>query len=228
VSATPAPLRGDPDGHLGHLFIVTYGRSGSTLLQGVLNSIPGYLIRGENDGAVYHLHQFHAACTQKKRRLRKRFELPLDTTNPHFGLDEFPAKVSLRMLRRLVTSTVLRPEEDTRVTGFKEIRWYQDDLPAYVDFLRELFPDARFLVNTRDHEAVLRSGWWPDKPQDGRLERMEAAILDLAASLGDAAYRVHFDDYTSDPTVLRGLFTWLGEDFDETRVRAVLGVRHSV
>jgi hypothetical protein len=228
VSATPAPLRGDPDGHLGHLFIVTYGRSGSTLLQGVLNSIPGYLIRGENDGAVYHLHQFHAACTQKKRRLRKRFELPLDTTNPHFGLDEFPAKVSLRMLRRLVTSTVLRPEEDTRVTGFKEIRWYQDDLPAYVDFLRELFPDARFLVNTRDHEAVLRSGWWPDKPQDGRLDRMEAAILDLAASLGDAAYRVHFDDYTSDPTVLRGLFTWLGEDFDETRVRAVLGVRHSV
>lgn len=228
MSATPAPLRGDPDGHLGHLFIVTYGRSGSTLLQGVLNSIPGYLIRGENDGAVYHLHQFHAACTQKKRRLRKRFELPLDTTNPHFGLDEFPAKVSLRMLRRLVTSTVLRPEEDTRVTGFKEIRWYQDDLPAYVDFLRELFPDARFLVNTRDHEAVLRSGWWPDKPQDGRLDRMEAAILDLAASLGDAAYRVHFDDYTSDPTVLRGLFTWLGEDFDETRVRAVLGVRHSV
>ena len=228
MSATPAPLRGDPDGHLGHLFIVTYGRSGSTLLQGVLNSIPGYLIRGENDGAVYHLHQFHAACTQKKRRLRKRFELPLDTTNPHFGLDEFPAKVSLRMLRRLVTSTVLRPEADTRVTGFKEIRWYQDDLPAYVDFLRELFPDARFLVNTRDHEAVLRSGWWPDKPQDGRLERMEAAILDLATSLGDAAYRVHFDDYTSDPTVLRGLFTWLGEDFDETQVRAVLGVRHSV
>lgn len=228
MSATPAPLRGDPDGHLGHLFIVTYGRSGSTLLQGLLNSIPGYLIRGENDGAVYHLHQFHAACTQKKRRLRKRFELPLDTTNPHFGLDEFPAKVSLRMLRRLVTSTVLRPEEDTRVTGFKEIRWYQDDLPAYVDFLRELFPDARFLVNTRDHEAVLRSGWWPDKPQDGRLERMETAILDLATSLGDAAYRVHFDDYTSDPTVLRGLFTWLGEDFDETQVRAVLGVRHSV
>lgn len=228
MSATPAPLRGDPDGQVGHLFIVTYGRSGSTLLQGVLNSIPGYLIRGENDGAVYHLHQFHTACTQKKRRLRKRFELPLDTTNPHFGLDEFPAKVSLRMLRRLVTSTVLRPEEDTRVTGFKEIRWYQDDLPAYVDFLRELFPDARFLVNTRDHEAVLRSGWWPDKPQDGRLDLMEAAILDLAASLGDAAYRVHFDDYTSDPTVLRGLFTWLGEDFDETRVRAVLGVRHSV
>ena len=57
---------------------------------------------------------------------------------------------------------------------------------------------------------------------------MEAAILDLADSLGDAAYRVHFDDYTADPTALRGLFRWLGEEFDETRVRNVLGVRHSV
>ena len=219
---------GPSDPGLDHVFIVTYGRSGSTLLLGVLNSIPGYLIRGENDGAVYHLHQFHVACVGKKRRLRRRFELPLDSTNPHFGLDDFPAKVSLRMLRRLVTATVLRPEPDTRVTGFKEIRWYQEDLPDYVGFLRELFPDARFVINTRDHQAVLRSGWWPEKPQDGRLERMEAAILALADSLGDAAYHVHFDDYTADPTVLRGLFDWLGEDWDENRVRAVLGVRHSV
>ena len=224
MNAPPDP----PDDGPRHLFIVTYGRSGSTLLLGVLNSIPGYLIRGENDGAAYFLHQFHAAATHRKRRLRKRFELPLDTTNPHFGLDDFPGKVSLRILRRLITETLLRPEPDTRVTGFKEIRWYQKDLPAYVEFLRQLYPDARFVINTRDHEAVLNSGWWPEKPRDGRLERMEAAILDVADSLGDAAYRVHFDDYTADPPALRGLFEWLGEEFDETRVRGVLGVRHSV
>jgi hypothetical protein len=40
---------------LGYVFIVTYGRSGSTLLQGVLNSIPGYLVRGENRQALRHL-----------------------------------------------------------------------------------------------------------------------------------------------------------------------------
>ncbi len=212
----------------GHLFVVTYGRSGSTLLLGVLNSIPGYLIRGENDGAVYRLHQFHTETVRRKRRLRKRFETPLDTTNPHFGLDDFPVAASLRVLRRLVTTTLLRPEPDTRVTGFKEIRWYQDDLADYVSFLRELFPDARFVINTRNHDAVLESGWWPDKPRDGRLERMEQAILALGDSLGELAYRVHFDDYTADPSALRGLYAWLGEDFDETRVRAVLGVRHSV
>ena len=35
-----------PRNDLSYVFICTYGRSGSTLLQGVLNSIPGYLIRG--------------------------------------------------------------------------------------------------------------------------------------------------------------------------------------
>ncbi len=224
MSAPPDP----PDDGPRHLFIVTYGRSGSTLLLGVHNSIPGYLIRGENDGAAYFLHQLHATATHRKRRLRKRFELPLDTTNPHFGLDDFPAQVSLRILRRLVTETLLRPEPDTRVTGFKEIRWYQEDLPAYVEFLRALYPDARFVINTRDHEAVLNSGWWPEKPRDGRLERMEAAILAVADSLVDTSYRVDFEDYTADATALRGLFEWLGEEFDEARVRSVLGVRHSV
>ena len=34
----------------GFVFVVTYGRSGSTLLQTVLQSIDGYFIRGENTG----------------------------------------------------------------------------------------------------------------------------------------------------------------------------------
>ena len=28
-----------------HVFVMTYGRSGSTLLMGILNSIPGWLLR---------------------------------------------------------------------------------------------------------------------------------------------------------------------------------------
>ncbi len=209
-----------------HVFVMTYGRSGSTLLMGMLNSIPGYLVRGENRHAMRHLYEFHRSGLVERARVDPA--RASQSTHPWFGIESFDEAASLRGIRELATATLLRPEPGTRVTGFKEIRWYQEDLPAYVGFLRDLFPDARFVVNTREHAAVLRSGWWPDKPRDGRLEAMEAAILDLAASLGNAAYRVHFDDYTADPTVLRGLFEWLGEDFDEARVRAVLGVRHSV
>lgn len=50
---------------LGYLFVVTYGRSGSTLVQGLLNSIPGYLIRGENRGVLYRLYQYHSRSRRR-------------------------------------------------------------------------------------------------------------------------------------------------------------------
>ena len=38
-----------------YLFVITYGRSGSTVLLNLLNAIEGYTIRGENCGIVSHL-----------------------------------------------------------------------------------------------------------------------------------------------------------------------------
>jgi hypothetical protein len=82
-------------------------------------------------------------------------------TDPFYGIGDFPPAVSIAASRRLAVETLLRPKPDTRVTGFKEIRWWRhEDLDAYVGWLREVFPGARFLVNTRDHAAVLKSKWW--------------------------------------------------------------------
>ena len=212
---------------LDYLFVVTYGRSGSTLLMGLLNSIPGYLIRGENWDAVHHLFRFHQTLAEGSQRwnaarLRQR-------THPFFGAADFPVNKAYRRTRELVVDTVLRPRDDTRVTGFKEIRWYHDDLEEYVAWLRRVFPGARFVVNTRAHDEVLRSGWWAKRPENAAaLPAVEARILAVADSLGDAAYRVHYNDYVTRPTVLRGLFDWLGEPFDEAAVHTVLETRHSV
>jgi hypothetical protein len=222
----PAERRRSPS-DLDYLFVVTYGRSGSTLLMGILNSIPGYLLRGENWDALHHLFRFHRTLEEGSRRwdrarLRQR-------THPFFGAGDFPEQRSLEGIRELVLDTVLRPRADTRTTGFKEIRWYQDDVEEYVDWLRRVFPGARFVVNTRDHDEVLRSGWWAKRPENAEvLPRVEERILALAESLGEAAYRLHYNDYVADPTVLRGLFEWLGEPFDEDAVRGVLATRHSV
>lgn len=219
---------GAADG-LGYLFVMTYGRSGSTLVSGLLNAVPGYLVRGENGNALAHLFDYHRSLAhEKETRSGPALRQP---THPWFGIRDVPLDRSLVATRRLVTETLLRPAPDTRVTGFKEIRWSHPDLAAYVAWLREVFPGARFLVNTRAHEAVLASKWWAKGDPEHKaaaLADIERRILAVAADLGEAAYHVHYDDYVADPTVLRGLYAWLGEPWDEASVRATMAVRHSV
>ena len=214
---------------LGYVFVVTYGRSGSTLLMGVLNSLPGYLVRGENGDAAHHLFRFHHTLATEKVRAEPR--VLRQRTHPWFGIADVPLGRSVADSRRLLLDTVLRPREDTRVTGFKEIRWAHPDLEEYVAWLREVFPGARFVVNTRAHADVLKSKWWAEGDADQRaatLAAVETRLLALADGLGDAAYRVHYDDYVADPAALRGMVEWLGETWDEQAVRAVLARPHSV
>ena len=225
---------GRQDDALDYVFVMTYGRSGSTLLQGILNSIPGYLIRGENRQVMRHLYDFHRTAWEERKGLRRRPRRRGDEpgtsspVHPFYGLDAYPGRVALRGIRRLALDTLLRPEPDTRVTGFKEIRWAEEDIAEYVAWLREVFPGARFVVNTRDLTAVSGSKWWADHP--GALEELqmrERRILGVAETLGDDAFHVHYDDYQDDVEALAPLFAWLGEGFDADRVRQVIDVPHS-
>ena len=219
---------------LGYLFVVTYGRSGSTLMQSVLNSIPGYLIRGENRGALRHLYEFHHAVQKERRRQRrqrKRQGLPptgLTARHAFFGIDVFPLRTSIAGIRRLALTTLLRPEPDTRVTGFKEIRWAEEDVADYVEWLQKVFPGARFVFNTRNLDSVSKSKWWAKDPgSKAYLQGVEARLMELRDSLGEKAYHVHYDDYAADPSRLKGLFEWLGEEYDEDRIRKVFDIQYS-
>jgi hypothetical protein len=209
---------------LGFLFVVTYGRSGSTLLGGILSSTPGFLIRGENGGALYHLYRFHRTCIREQQARRGT----LARRHPQFGIEGYPGGIALADIRALALDTLIRPEPDSRVVGFKEIRWRYPDLDEYVEFLVNVFPGARFVVNTRDLDDVARSKWWAEKP-DARaeLEATDTRLRTLAERLGDVAFHVHYNDYVADPGRLRGLFEWLGEEFDEQRVREAMAVSYS-
>lgn len=211
---------------LQYLFVVTYGRSGSTLLQGILSSAPGVMIRGENGGLFQDLFQFHQTATLHRDRLAR--SAPLPPHHPFWGIDRYRDETAYRDFRTLMLDTVLQPAPETKVVGFKEIAWPLDRLPQMFTFTRNVFPGARFVLNTRNLADVAQSKWWARNPDAlAELQTMEQQYVDGLAPLGDDAYRVHYDDYVADPTVLRGLFDWLGLDFDEARVRDVMGVRHS-
>ena len=225
TSGTAVGHRGRDD--LRYLFIITYGRSGSTLLQGILDSIPGYLIRGENRSSLFRLFQYQSVLVNAKKAWSKG-DSTLDASDAWFGIDEYDADAALAGLRAVVLASLLRPEPDTRVTGFKEIRWWHDDWRGYLDFLRAVFPGARFVINVRDHDAVAKSKWWAENPDAlARLGTYEARLDEMAAYLGSSVYRLNYDEFVADHEVLAGLFEWLDEPFDRARVDATMEIRHS-
>ena len=207
-----------------YLFIITYGRSGSTLLSGVLNSIPGYLIRGENENYLYGLFRSHTAAVAWKQKFMEIEPLPPE--HAWYGIDGYNVPAALWLMRQLVLNTLLRPKDDSRVLGFKEIRYDQEDLIPYLEFIRTLFPGARFIFNSRNLADVQKSQWWATEEPEV-LQEFQVKLDEAEKVYADVSFHVHYDDYKENPKQLRALFEFLGESLDIERVSAVLGRRHS-
>ncbi|MFM8895051.1 MAG: hypothetical protein ACKOE2_06670, partial [Actinomycetales bacterium] len=104
--------------NLGYLAVVTYGRTGSTVIQAALNALPGVLIRGENYGALRGLRQYLQSVAETASRHHAG-----RPTHPWYGSARLDPSAVLADQRRHVLQYLLRPSRDTRVVGFKEIRY---------------------------------------------------------------------------------------------------------
>lgn len=228
----------------GYLFVVTYGRSGSTLLQKLLNSIDGYCIRGENNNALYNLTRAVARIEQEpnfqhrmeargkpKAEMRPFLRPILGTPNdPWYGAEKAePGPLAKGLFNQFVRH-VLVPPQGTRVAGFKDIHYHED--PAFfstqLDLMRRHFPKARFIFNTRAAAGVANSGWWRKRPAEEVhriVDRADALFADYAARHPACCHSLHYDAYKDRPAALAPMFEFLGEPFDEAAVAALMEQR---
>ena len=211
-------------------FVVTYGRSGSTLLQGLLNAIPGYLIRGENKDVLGKLQAFWDSLpgSGDGRSLNMlRLGQPITAASPFFGFERFVephyAAAFAAFLDRMLCDT--DEQQRVRCLGFKEIRYAPSNAAARVAFLRLLYPGCAIIYNMRDPQAVAASEFQRAKPAE-YFERFNALIQEWAASDPDSVV-VSYEDIVAGSGSLLGLHDFLGEPFDEARHKAVLAKKHS-
>jgi hypothetical protein len=210
-----------------YVFVLTYGRSGSTVLAGLLNAIPGYRVRGENYNVLYRLYQADAAIARACERFSGAEHL--EPRSAWYGTPLVrPHRFRAALVDAFVTE-VLRPRRGDRVLGFKEIRCtpaHIPDLDDYLAFLRDAFPNCKIIFNHRDPAAVARSGWWTGV-SDAEA-RIRAADERLRAYPEDGSH-FHFvhDEIDDSLANVRALMRFLGEDIDEPALRAVLARRFS-
>ena len=236
---TPAPL-----------FLLSRGRTGTTLLQRLLNTHPAILLLGEHDGALREIHRAHATLTAPALRRRfEEFRPPLAemlASRPIPRTGEWSTEwtnaftpesldTAFRgFIAELILPAAMRPP-GLRYWGFKEIRY---GAPV-AEFLHRLYPEARFLVLLRDPVATARSqlaqGWWmPDRTPEqvaGLLHEDCARLQELALrldALSLAEGRCRLLDYgallAGPRAALDGLAAWLGlPPFAAEKLAVVLG-----
>lgn len=138
------------------IVICTTGRTGSTLLQGLLNKSRNVTVRGENFNFVYHLFKAHNSI----KLLNNAFPDVTDVTHPFHGASFWSSREFIDKARSFLISQ-LHPDADTKLLGFKEVRWLKtdigDDLSEYISFLRKLLPGVRFVLLTRNIDAIIES-----------------------------------------------------------------------
>lgn len=208
----------------GFVFIVTYGRSGSTLLQTILQSINGYCIRGENNNVLWPLYQSVCALADARADHGHR---PMAPHEPWFGIDQVDAERYARRVVDLFLEEVIQPPEDARVLGFKEIRFHRagaDRFEPFLNFIASHMAPAKFIFNCRPWQQVARSGWWQDCDEvmvRDLVETADALYADYAAKHPAHCFIARYDDYSGNPDYWRDLFEFLGEPFDPDRIRAL-------
>lgn len=199
-----------------YVFVVTYGRSGSTLVQGLINTLPRTLLRGEND--LYLQHLVRALTAARRWREEHADHGAYDDTSAFYGVKAIRGSVFAQGINDVVTQTLIGRYDPTDydVVGFKEVLWHRLEAEETEDFfagMDEAFPGARYVLNTREIDHVIGSGFWKraDEQEARRLIGRVTEIQEhLRQTRPDRVFDVSYEvltgeDRVAQDAVMRGL-----------------------
>ncbi|MBZ5737292.1 sulfotransferase [Nocardioides mangrovi] len=219
-----------------YVFVVTYGRSGSTLVQGLLNTLPRTLVRGEN--GFYLLPLFRARATAQAFRKIHLKHNPKASHSAFYGLNDVTPRSFVESTRELVTGHLLGSvsSDQVDVLGFKEVLWHRirpGETEAFFDFMDRTFPGCLYVLNERDQEAVVGSGFWQSHDRDevlGAIRRVEEIQAELRRTRPDRVIDLRYELVTSDDQAvsdeqLRRLATFVHGSCDDALLAALRETR---
>ena len=216
------------------LYVVTYGRSGSTLTTSYLSHLPGIDLKGEN-------YLFPLPGYEAEQRLVAARTKPYghrdETTSPWYGAHKFDREVWRRDLLHAMLNQLYPQQLIPPTIGFKEIRWDRgqvfEEFDAVLQWLTSLRAPGGVVFLKRDLNAVMKSAWWAEKTADEqrenrqRLTELEAKMDAYQTTHPGEAITITYEAFTSGPEEAARLCAWLGLPFDESVWRATLDAKHS-
>lgn len=207
------------------ILVVSYGRTGSTLLKEVLNTDPRAEIQGENGMALRGLMDVYESLVSADSQKR---DYPTSPWHTHVDVP-----CALENMELLIEGALFRRPDS--IKGFKDIgyrKMHPEDIRSFIATFAEIY-DLVVVANfRRDKRALMESllrgghvtGWAHPTTVLRGLEDVEKAV----ASTGrNRRYiRIDYEDL-HDLDALRDVFRTTGLQFQKGRVLATLAKPHS-
>ncbi|CAN0089623.1 unnamed protein product, partial [Heterosigma akashiwo] len=189
------------------VFVLATGRSGSTTTLFMLNEIPGFGLRGENEGTLYR--QLNTSFSQLLGEEHMLVAQHHDAAWIH--PDHLNMQCLLSAGRDLVLA-FLNPRAHTTTIGFKELanRILDDQKQELVgpDIMTKIFPGAKFILNYRRNESDwLDHGFWEKKSAD-QYKRSIDAMLRFRERNPENTFILNTEDMNVDR--FNEMLSWLG------------------
>ena len=211
------------------VLICATGRSGSTTMQRIVNTIPNSNICGENFGALNSLMEFY-------RRIKNS---TINNIPGHYHPASYESIISqnikpswynsynYQQMINLIKMTIInmfKNKEETNLWGFKEIRYDSGNINYIKDF-KELFPQTKVIIQIRENiEAQSKSGWFKkDKNAITFLNKTSKELIDFALKNKEWCYLTSFERMF-DKNNLRNMFVFIecGEKYNKKEIDEIL------
>jgi hypothetical protein len=221
-----------------YVFVVTYGRSGSTLTQGLLNTLPRTLVRGENNLYLLPIYRAYTSlATFKGKYGGPRAARP---ESAFYGLSEVDLDGFAASVRELVQRQLLAgvPLSEVDHLGFKEVLWHRirgREWEPFFAFLDLAFGNPRYVLNRRDVSMASTSGFWRKKRPgvaERQIDRVRRLQDHLRESRPGRCFDTRFEAIVSDDREvaaahLRGLAEFVHGTCDDDLLAAMLATRET-
>jgi len=156
--------------------VVRADQVGSTTLLRILNTIPNANICGENFGAINSLLEFYRRIKDSthQRIPGGLYPIPFQTfVDQHIKpawYNSYNFTNIVEHIKQCITD-MFKNHESTTIWGFKEIRYWGDELTYMKDF-KELFPQTKIILQIREADInhTFRQFFWGKYAMDLLLD----------------------------------------------------------
>lgn len=211
------------------VLICATGRSGSTTMMRILNTIPNSNICGENFAAINSLLEFYKRIKDTTINYVPGHFTPFTydylikkNIKPSW-YNSYNYNQMIQMIKILIIN-MFKNNPNTNIWGFKEIRYSSGNL-NYIKYFKELFPQTKIIIQIRENiSAQSKSGWFKDDNNAEKYLKINTKeLIDFGLQNKDWCYITSFERMF-DRNNLKNIFKFIDceSDYNENNITEIL------